>query len=117
MRKETSKNLENEQEINSTCGLAYTLSLIGGRWKPSILWRLLPGSKRYNELKKSLPNISERILILQLRELEADGLISRTIYPVVPPKVDYELTPLAHSLTPVFQCLSDWGIANRPKGG
>lgn len=115
MRKITSKNLENEILINASCGMAYTLDLIGGRWKPSILWRLLPGQLRYSQLKKSLPTISERILVLQLRELENDGLISRLIYPEVPPKVEYTLTSLGLSLKPLLQQLSDWGDANRPK--
>nr|WP_068887429.1 helix-turn-helix domain-containing protein [Pedobacter panaciterrae] len=117
MRKESSTNLENEVQINASCGMAYTLDLIGGRWKPTILWRLLDyGSLRYNKLRKSMPNVSERILILQLRELENDGLISRKIYPEVPPRVEYKLTELGWKLEPVLRLLSDWGDANRPIG-
>src|SRR5579859_6296191 len=99
MRKENSTNLENQQAINASCGMAYTLDLIGGRWKPSILWRLLSGGLRYSQLRRSMPNISERILVLQLRELEQHGLISRRIYTEVPPKVEYQLTDLGASLT------------------
>ncbi|MEZ2337282.1 winged helix-turn-helix transcriptional regulator [Mucilaginibacter sp. RCC_168] len=115
MRKETSTNLENEKLILAGCGTSYTLDLIGGRWKPQILWRLLlQGCMRYSQLKNSLPNVSERILILQLRELEQDKLISRQVYPEVPPKVEYRLTELGQSLKSVLYCLSEWGDANRP---
>lgn len=68
---------------------------------------------RYSQLKNSMPNVSERILILQLRELEQDKLISRTVYPEVPPKVEYRLTSLGLSLEPALRCLSEWGDANR----
>lgn len=115
MRKETSTNLENEQLILASCGTSYTLDLIGGRWKPLILWRLLlQGCMRYSQLKNSMPHVSERILILQLRELEKDKLISRQVYAEVPPKVEYRLTDLGLSLKPVLCCLSEWGDANRP---
>ena len=113
MRKESSKNLENENLITMGCGMAYTLNLIGGRWKPSILWKLTTGTLRYSQLKNSLTNISERILVLQLRELEKDGLIERIVYREVPPKVEYTLTSLGESLKPVLQVLSDWGENHR----
>ncbi|WP_448636473.1 winged helix-turn-helix transcriptional regulator [Pedobacter panaciterrae] len=97
--------------------MAYTLDLIGGRWKPTILWRLLNcGSLRYSKLRKSMPNISERILILQLRELENDGLVSRMIYPEVPPRVEYKLTELGLRLEPVLRLLSDWGMLTALQG-
>lgn len=115
MRKQNSKNLENELVLSQDCGMAYTLSLIGGRWKPSILWRLLPGTLRYSVLRKALPNISERILVLQLRELETDGLIKRIVYREVPPRVEYALTSLGQKLKPVLQLLSDWGDKHRSK--
>ncbi len=114
MRKETSRNLENETLINAACGMAYTVTLIGGRWKLSVLGRLVRGTLRYNEIRKSLPQVSERVLILQLRELENDGLIIRRVYPEVPPKTEYSLTPLGESLRPVLKMLSEWGAANRP---
>lgn len=115
MRKPTSTNLENEELINASCGMAYTINLIGGRWKLPILARLAPGTLRYSQLKKLLPNVSERILILQLRELEKDGLISRLVYAEVPPKVEYQLTDKGTSLRPILRLLSDWGDENRPK--
>lgn len=114
MRKATSTNLENETLLNASCGMAYTIALIGGRWKLPVLARLVNGTMRYSQIKKELPMVSERILILQLRELEKDGLISRLIYPEVPPKVEYSLTPLGLSLSPILQQLSEWGEENRP---
>ena len=96
--------------------MAYTLNLIGGRWKPSILYQLLlAGAMRYNQIKKSLPTISERILSLQLKELERDGLISRMVFQEVPSKVEYQLTGKGSSLKPLLQLLSDWGEVHRPK--
>jgi DNA-binding HxlR family transcriptional regulator len=94
--------------------MAYTLDLIGGRWKPSILWALLDGKLRYSELKKNIPDVSERILVLQLRELEKDGLIRRFVYAEVPPRVEYELTIDGESMKPMLQCISDWGDKHRP---
>ncbi len=110
MRKVTSTNTINRNRIIGDCGMAYTLSLIGGRWKPCILWRLVNGKMRYNELRKSMPDVSERMLILQLRELEKDGLIRRIVYAEVPPRVEYELTQEGSSIKPVLESLSDWGI-------
>lgn len=115
MRKESSKNLENEILINNSCGMAYTLNVIGGRWKPAILYRLLTGAMRYSELRNVLPLITERVLVLQLRELEKDGLIEREVFPQVPPKVEYRLSALGQSLEPLLHALSDWGNANRPE--
>lgn len=113
MRKESSTNTLNKKSINETCDLAHTISLIGGRWKPSILWRLLSGKMRYSELRKALPNVSERILVLQLRELEKDGLIKRIVYAEVPPRVEYEVTALGQSMKPMLKAILDWGVKNR----
>lgn len=114
MRKQASTNLENEIQINGSCGMAYTLDLIGGRWKPSLLWQLVGGTMRYSQLKRAMPNVSERILVLQLRELERDGLICREVYREVPPRVEYSLTSLGKSLEPLLLLLSEWGDTNRP---
>lgn len=92
-----------------TCGVAYALSLIGGKWKPLILWRLLPGTLRFSELKRKLPAITERVLIRQLKELEADGLVKRVIYKQLPPKVEYSATEMAQSLQPLLLALESWG--------
>ncbi|MFA4867053.1 MAG: helix-turn-helix domain-containing protein [Pedobacter sp.] len=113
MRKETSTNAFNEKQINDICGMAYSLSILGGRWKPAILWRLSVQTMRYSDLKNSIANISERMLIAQLRELEADGIVKRTIYPVVPPRVEYELTELGQTMRPMLQAMSDWGNLHR----
>ncbi|RFS21996.1 transcriptional regulator [Chitinophaga silvatica] len=115
MRKENSSNAINGRQLRGDCGTAYTLSLIGGRWKPSILWKLLDGRLRYSELKKAITGVSERVLVLQLRELESDGLISRIVYPEVPPRVEYELTTLGYSMEALLQHISDWGAAHRPQ--
>ena len=114
MRKETSTNLVNEKRLNRYCGIAYTLQIIGGRWKASILSWLISGKMRYNELRKSIPDVSERILVLQLRELERDGVIKRIVHPVVPPRVEYELTELGKSMRPIFKVFSEWGETYRP---
>jgi DNA-binding HxlR family transcriptional regulator len=113
MRKESSTNALNERKLLVDCGIEYTLSLIKGRWKASILWRLQNNKRRYNELKKSLTGISERVLVLQLRELENDNLIKRVIYPEVPPRVEYEITSLGASMVAMLQHISDWGIQHR----
>lgn len=113
MRKETSTNALNEKQINDICGMAYSLSILGGRWKPAILWRLSTQTMRYSDLKNSIVNISERMLIAQLRELEADKIVKRTVYPVVPPRVEYELTELGQTMKPMLQAMSDWGNLHR----
>jgi DNA-binding HxlR family transcriptional regulator len=109
MRKETSTNALNEKMINDSCGMAFSLSVIGGRWKPAILCRLGYGTMRYGELKKSIEGISERMLVAQLRELEKDGIIERMVYPEVPPRVEYQLTALGNTLKPMLEAMSDWG--------
>lgn len=115
MRKLSSTNALNEQEINKNCGMAYTLTVLGGRWKPNLIWMLLQGRMRYSEFKKAIPNISERMLVAQLRELERDQLISRIVYPEVPPRVEYELTPLGLSMKPMLESISEWGDLHRSK--
>lgn len=109
MRKENSTNAFNEKQINDSCGMAYSLSILGGRWKPAILCRLSHQKMRYSDLKNSIENISERMLIAQLRELESDGIIKRTVYPVVPPRVEYEMTALGLTMEPMLRAMSDWG--------
>lgn len=114
MRKTTSTNYINEERINASCGMAYTLTLIGGRWKPAILWQLLRSGKlRYSELRKALPDISERVLVANLRELEEQLVVKRIVYPEVPPRVEYELTKLGHSMKPMLNIISSWGEKHR----
>src|SRR6202023_1341067 len=90
--KETSSNNQNRKEIIEHCPIYYTLDKIRGRWKPLILWYLREGEKRYNELKKDIPAITEKMLIQHLKQLEADKLITRKVIAVLPPHVEYKLT-------------------------
>ena len=89
-----------------------TLSLIDGKWKGVILFHLLDGPVRFNEIRRRIHCLTQRMLTAQLRELEADGLVVRTVYPQVPPKVEYSLSALGRSLTPVFHALGMWGEAH-----
>ncbi len=91
------------------CPVETTLTLIGNKWKVLILRDLLPGTKRFGELKKSLGSVSQKVLTAQLRDMEADGLVTRTVYPEVPPRVEYSLTDLGMSLQPVLNSLQSWG--------
>lgn len=113
MRKENSTNSLNETRLNLLCGMSHALSVIGGRWKPSILFSLTEGRKRYNELRKDIPGISERMLVAQLRELEGDGLVERTVFPEVPPRVEYALTDFGRSTEPMLREISAWGARHR----
>lgn len=86
------------------------LHVIGGKWKMPILWRLKDRSWRFNELRRSLKHVSDRVLTKQLRELEAHGLVTRTVHPVVPPHVDYAITEMGESALPAITTLREWGI-------
>jgi DNA-binding HxlR family transcriptional regulator len=90
------------------CSLDYGMSLIGGKWKLLILWHLSDGTKRFNQLKKLLPNITQRMLTTQLRELESSKLVIRKIYTEVPPKVEYSLSEYGVKLIPVLNELCSW---------
>ena len=91
------------------CPVETTLTLIGDKWKVLILRDLLPGTKRFGELKKSIGNVSQKVLTAQLRTMEDSGLINRTVYAEVPPKVEYSLTELGRSLKPILDALQNWG--------
>ncbi|WP_240231903.1 winged helix-turn-helix transcriptional regulator [Devosia lacusdianchii] len=94
------------------CPVEGVLDLIDGKWKGVVLYRLLSGTLRFNELRRRIPNVTQRMLTNQLRELEADGLILRVVYPEVPPKVEYSLTERGRSLEPVLVALKTWGVEN-----
>ena len=93
----------------NNCPVETTLDLIGGKYKALILWRLSQGKLRFSELKKVIENATPKMLTQQLRELEAQKLIHREVYPIVPPKVEYSLTELGKSLMPVLTAMRDWG--------
>lgn len=95
------------------CAVSTTLEVIGGRWKSVIVIHLLTGMRRFNELQRLLGGITQRVLTMQLRELEADGIVERTVYAEVPPRVEYRLTPFGQSLKPVLLSLRDWGERHR----
>lgn len=91
------------------CAVEATLRLIDGKWKGVILYHLLEGTLRFNEIRRRLASATQRMLTNQLREMEADGLITRTVYAEVPPKVEYSLTERGRSLDPVIRALKTWG--------
>ena len=94
--------------MGSICPVETTLGLIGGKYKALILWHLSAGTLRFNQLQKAV-TATPRMLTLQLRELESDGLVSRTVYPEVPPRVEYAMTDLGRSLMPILTAIRDWG--------
>ena len=96
------------------CPVEAALAVIGGKWKLPILARLKNGTQRYGELKKSLPGISEKVMIQQLRQLEADGIIDRKQYPEMPPRVEYSMTELGVSLVPLMDQLAAWSMHHLP---
>ena len=91
------------------CPVETTLMLIGDKWRVLILRDLMPGAKRFGELRKSIGTVSQKVLTAQLRDMEASGLISRKVYPQVPPRVEYSLTDLGKSLKPILEAMQDWG--------
>jgi DNA-binding HxlR family transcriptional regulator len=111
-RKKNSTYSRNEKCIIE-CDLTYAINKIGGRWKLQILSELENGKRRFSELKKEFSFATERMLALQLRALEQDGLVKRTTYAEVPPRVEYELTEMATELQPLLKQLSNWGNKHR----
>lgn len=94
------------------CGLDAAVDVVGGKWKPLLLWALAEAPRRYGELRREVEGISEKVLIQQLRELEHDGIVERTVHEQVPPKVVYSLTPLGLALNQALAPLGEWGEAN-----
>lgn len=91
------------------CPVETTLTLIGDKWKVLILRDLMPGKKRFGELKKSIGSVSQKVLTAQLRNMEANGLVNRKVYAEVPPRVEYSLTDLGYSLKPILDAMWNWG--------
>ncbi|MFV0422893.1 winged helix-turn-helix transcriptional regulator [Oleidesulfovibrio sp.] len=95
---------------NYYCSVELTIQLIGGKWKPIILYHLgTQGTYRFGELRRSIPNITQKMLTQQLRELERDGIVDRKVYPEVPPKVEYTLSETGQTIMPVLKQLCKWG--------
>ena len=92
-----------------TCPVEAAMDVVGGKYKAQIVYELIGGTKRYNEIQKALPQATPRMLSKQLKELEADEVIVRTLYPVVPPKTEYSLTELGETLVPIVDALCKWG--------
>ncbi|WP_434778834.1 winged helix-turn-helix transcriptional regulator [Neisseria sp. Ec49-e6-T10] len=91
------------------CPVEVTLNVIGGKWKGVILYHLIAQKKRYSELQRAIPSITPRVLALQLRELEEDGVLTRTVYAEVPPRTEYQLSTLGESLKPIILEMKNWG--------
>jgi DNA-binding HxlR family transcriptional regulator len=97
------------------CPVETTLDVIGGKWKGILLYHLIDGKKRFNEFRKLYPGITQRMLTLQLRELEQDGVIHREVYKEIPPKVEYSLTEFGRTLEPIILLMKEWGEQNKDK--
>ncbi|UFH57879.1 helix-turn-helix domain-containing protein [Spirosoma sp. KNUC1025] len=105
--------LHREKEFN--CPMDLTMDYLAGRWKTVVLWYLIKEKKRFSELTRLIPNITEKMLSLQLRQLEADGLIWRQVHAEVPPRVEYGLTEAGQTLIPILKAMSSWGLKQAVK--
>lgn len=112
---ERSFGMSNESKVIPDCPVEMTLQLIGDRWKVLIIRDLLTGTKRFGELKKSVGNISQKVLTHNLRAMEESGLLTRKVYPEVPPRVEYTLTDIGYSLEPILDSMKEWGIHYQQK--
>ncbi|CAH1190431.1 hypothetical protein PAECIP111892_00181 [Paenibacillus auburnensis] len=97
------------------CPVEFTLDVIGGKWKGVLLYHLMDEKKRFNEFRRICPGITQRMLTLQLRELEEDGVVHREVYHQVPPKVEYSLTEFGKTLIPIIKLMRDWGEVYKTK--
>lgn len=97
------------QKKNEACPVKHTLQLIGDKWRALIIQELLTGTKRFSQLQKALDNVTQKVLTANLRALEASGLVTRTVYAEVPPRVEYSLTPTGQTLKPILDCMAFWG--------
>ena len=104
-----------EKKQLPACPVETTLSLIGDKWKVLILRDLMDGTKRFGELKKSIGSVSQKVLTAQLRDMEENCLVNRTVYAEVPPRVEYSLTEIGHSLKPIIDAMMDWGMDYKAK--
>jgi DNA-binding HxlR family transcriptional regulator len=99
------------------CSVEAAIALIDGKWKSVVMFHLMEGTLRFNEIRRKVPGVTQRMLTNQLRELEEDGLVDRKVYAQVPPKVEYTLSALGQSMGPVLLALKDWGDANIDRFG
>lgn len=113
--KEKSTIQENKKNAFAACPVTFVIERIGGYWKPIILFNLLTGMKRFSELKRSIPAITEKVLIQHLKQLEVDGLVIRKARPVVPPYVTYELSKQGRALRPVLFAMAEWAVGHGGK--
>lgn len=104
-----SKRRHERYDCNFGCSVEVALEIIGGKWKGVILFHLLDETKRFNQLRRDMPNVTQRMLTLQLRELEEDGIVQRKIFQEIPPHVEYSLTEFGRTLEPVLLLMRDWG--------
>ena len=95
--------------LGDPCPVREAVAVLGGKWKPVIVYYLRGGTHRFSELRRLIPEATQQMLTQQLRQLERDGIVSRTVYPVIPPKVEYALTPMGRELEPVLDLLERWG--------
>lgn len=102
-------------ERRECCPVEYTIKVVGGKYKPLILWHLQDAPLRFSELRRRVGGATAKMLTQHLRELEDDGLVKRKIFPVIPPKVEYSLTSLGISVMPVMQAMCDWGLAHKDR--
>jgi DNA-binding HxlR family transcriptional regulator len=91
------------------CPVRTAVAVLGGKWKPLVVFYLRTGTKRFSELRRLIPEVTQQVLAQQLRQLEEDGIVARTVYPVVPPRVEYDLTALGRELEPILDLLERWG--------
>ena len=115
--KQSSTRNFNKEAATIACPVTYTMNKIGGHWKPIILFHLMSGTKRYSELKRAIPGITEKMLIQHLKQLQEDNLVLRVAEPVVPPHVSYSLTTAGDKLTPALTALAQWGLEDSSHGG
>lgn len=102
-------SMPKQTPMREVCPLDTAVEALGGKWKPLIVYQLRLGKRRFSELQRAIPEATRQMLTQQLRQLEADGIVDRTVHPVVPPRVDYELTPMGKELEPVLAALEKWG--------
>jgi DNA-binding HxlR family transcriptional regulator len=109
----TARATDRGYRVGIECPVELTMDVVGGKWKGAILFHLLDGPTRFGALRRLLPRVTQRMLTLQLRELETDGLIHRNVFGEVPPRVEYSLTDFGHSLEPVIMAMQAWGTTYR----